>query len=172
MTNQTDADETVTIDQLATVALSGEDLTPDRYRGIVEEIEAQLDGSLSCRECGARADVVAGIVVAPFPDPAPQQAENAESGRETAARLRCHECYASLLSAETTLSETQAAALALVSLGFSHSDIADVVGRAAGTISSQLSRAKKKREKAQEEIEERQRTIEIVDVLRHEQQNN
>lgn len=78
-----------------------------------------------CSDCGASANPPY-TTVARFPDPTIDDPR--------ASRERCHECYAGLLREHTELGEAASVVLALEVAGYSHEQIAAVIGRSVSRV--------------------------------------
>lgn len=105
-----------------------------------------------CEDCGNEADVNADRIVARYP---------ALDGAET---VRCNDCYADLLAVETSLSEQEAAFAAGYLAGMSYADAGELAGISTAHAGTLGSRIREKREKAFTQLEQSEKTI---DVLEH-----
>lgn len=77
--------------------------------------------------------------------------------------ILCHECWASAVADVSTLTERQAELATLLSIDeYSHGDIAEIVGMGRGNVSTYKSRLREKAEKARAEMEQNERTLEVI----------
>lgn len=117
------------------------------YRDMVDSIQI-------CQECGAHPDHEAGFHV-------DQRASNQFD--LSSPDVLCNHCYAAFLAESTTLSQQEAEVYALKDSGLTYSQIADAqksISRSqVGTV---MGRIKKKREKAEDELQTAKRTAELI----------
>lgn len=133
-----------------------QDLSAEKVRGIVDRLEEELGQPIACRGCNEIADPPHRTVLA-YPRP--------WAGEEGEDQLLCQDCWAGEAAQHTDLTEKQAQIAALKIADFSNDDIGHAIGRAAGTVSSTLSRLKSRDAQMAEEIEQLERTDEILSTI-------